>query len=66
MVIANQQVKTQQLHETKKERKRVHKVTGEVKPSVDGEKEGNEIRHGDYESTPERRETAWNMEWEEN
>lgn len=27
-------------------------VLGEVKPSVDGEKEGNKIRHGDHESTP--------------
>lgn len=34
-------------------------VVGEVKPSVDGEKERNEIRHGDYESTPG---TIWVLE----
>lgn len=32
---------------------------GEVKPSVDGEKKGNKIRHGDYESTPG---TTWVVE----
>ena len=30
-------------------RKRVHKVAGKAKPSVDGEKEGIKIRHGDNE-----------------
>lgn len=65
MVIGNQQVRTQQIHEMKKKRKGVHKVAGEAKPSVNGEKEGITIRHGDNEFASERRAAAWDMEWKE-
>lgn len=43
--------------------KGIHKVAGEVKPSVDGEKEGIKIRHGNYESAAGTDFTNSNNAW---
>ncbi|KAJ6958787.1 hypothetical protein NC653_040422 [Populus alba x Populus x berolinensis] len=65
MVIGNQQVRTQQIHEMKKKEKEYIKLQERLKPSVNGEKEGITIRHGDNEFASERRAAAWDMERKE-